>query len=619
MRTLSRSLLHTLPFLTLTLIVVLVGISNMHAQAATASGGCTALGACDIGPRSPGTVAAGPIPVCPLGGPVKFNFSSSVPCVDISQPQSPGSPQPPAGGAGNVVGVASTLTGVWFDAVNVFEEVASVSGTAVGTGGVVEGIAGLGPAFNSNSCFSCHEAPAVGGTSGGSVTINITPSTQFTFNMPLNPAFTTNPELTAMMDQGATNINPTFPTQFNTLAPNVNTLNPDGPSLEVRLVSSGPGGGSGGFVVQPGSVAELFTIQGRSDAPNCVLAQFPFSSLGARSISFRIPTPTFGLGFVEATSDGTLVSNLAINNNTVVAGSGGLTVAQVAASLDIAGSFNRSGNDGTITRFGWKAQNKSLLIFAGEASTVEMGVTNNLFPNEKTVAGNGPAATPCPTSTALQPEDELLDITPPSLNTSSSLDAIASIISTNAENNRVFMLMNAAPAQCDAPTAGPRPYGTPGTATCPAFTTPVLTGQAIFNNNNPSSATFTGCALCHTPTQTSGPSQQADLSNQTYHPFSDFALHTMGTATTGLADGVNQGLALSGQFRTAPLWGLGQRVFFLHDGRASDLATAIQDHCPGATATSGPSTTNESCGAVSNFLHLTKPQQQDLLDYLRSL
>ncbi|MBV8576805.1 MAG: hypothetical protein JOZ58_17435 [Acetobacteraceae bacterium] len=47
------------------------------------------------------------------------------------------------------------------------------------------------------------------------------------------------------------------------------------------------------------------------------------------------------------------------------------------------GHFNTSGNDGTITRFGWKAQNKSLLMFAGEAHNVEMGVTNELFPNER--------------------------------------------------------------------------------------------------------------------------------------------------------------------------------------------------------------------------------------------
>jgi hypothetical protein len=92
------------------------------------------------------------------------------------------------------------------------------------------------------------------------------------------------------------------------------------------------------------------------------------------------------------------------------------------------------------------------------------------------------------------------------LNSTANLDAAASIISTNAENNRVFMLMNAAPSQCDALTAGPQPYGAGGPATCPPFTSAaVINGQAIFNN----SATFTGCALCHTPNQTSGPSQQA--------------------------------------------------------------------------------------------------------------
>ena len=55
----------------------------------------------------------------------------------------------------------------------------------------------------------------------------------------------------------------------------------------------------------------------------------------------------------------------------------------MAGIMGISGEFNRSGNDGTITRFGWKAQNKSLLIFAGEAYNVEQGVTNELFPNER--------------------------------------------------------------------------------------------------------------------------------------------------------------------------------------------------------------------------------------------
>jgi len=46
----------------------------------------------------------------------------------------------------------------------------------------------------------------------------------------------------------------------------------------------------------------------------------------------------------------------------------------------------------------------------------------------------------------------------------------------------------------------------------------------------------------------------------------------------GLAGGVSQRLATGNEFRTAPLWGVGQRLFFLHDGRTSDLKTAILAH-----------------------------------------
>ena len=57
--------------------------------------------------------------------------------------------------------------------------------------------------------------------------------------------------------------------------------------------------------------------------------------------------------------------------------------------------------------------------------------------------------------------------------------------------------------------------------------------------------------------------------------FSDLLVHHMGR---GLADGITQGGAGPDEFRTAPLWGVGQRVFFLHDGRASNLVEAIEAH-----------------------------------------
>src|SRR5439155_18917496 len=123
-----------------------------------------------------------------------------------------------------------------------------------------------------------------------------------------------------------------------------------------------------------GGVHGLYTIAGRSDAPGCVLAQPDFDTeLGNKNVIFRIPTPTFGTGLLEAVPDDALVANLAAN-------------ADAKATLGIGGALNRTGNDGTVTRFGWKAQNKSLLIFAGEAYNVEQGVSNELVPNERATA-----------------------------------------------------------------------------------------------------------------------------------------------------------------------------------------------------------------------------------------
>jgi hypothetical protein len=138
----------------------------------------------------------------------------------------------------------------------------------------------------------------------------------------------------------------------------------NGPVREARFVRNRDGSPDGG-------VHALFVITGRSDAGTCNIRQPDFAGeLSRNNVVFRIPTPTFGLGLVENTSDAALVASMAANS------------AQKSA-LGISGRFNRSGNDGTITRFGWKAQNKSLLMFAGEAYNVEIGVTNDLFPNER--------------------------------------------------------------------------------------------------------------------------------------------------------------------------------------------------------------------------------------------
>jgi hypothetical protein len=165
---------------------------------------------------------------------------------------------------------------------------------------------------------------------------------------PENPMFDLIPHR-----KGAQNAVPSFITQY-------------GPIREVRFQTKPDGTPDGG-------VHQLFTIVGRSDigAPGCTTEELPPTDFESEyrkdNLSFRLSLQTFGLGLIEAIQDQTILNNAA-------------ATALLRAPLGIYGIPNRSGNDGTITRFGWKAQNKSLVIFAGEAYNVEMGVTNDLFP-----------------------------------------------------------------------------------------------------------------------------------------------------------------------------------------------------------------------------------------------
>jgi CxxC motif-containing protein (DUF1111 family) len=127
----------------------------------------------------------------------------------------------------------------------------------------------------------------------------------------------------------------------------------------------------------------------------------------------------------------------------------------------------------------------------------------------------------------------------------------------------------------------------------------VTQGQQAFTN--------VGCAACHIANQTTGKSAMTGQSNVTFQPFSDFAVHDMGT---GLQDRVSQGNANGRQFRTAPLWGAGQRLFFLHDGRTGDIYQAIQDH-----ASQG----SEANSVIRNFNLLSLSDQQAVVNFLRSL
>jgi len=432
----------------------------------------------------------------------------------------------------------------------------------------IEGVAndpnnGLGPRFNFNQCAGCHAQPAVGGTGAA-----------------VNPQFAAFGSCASEGDLSLTNVStvtngqslPTPAQKGTIVCNNTNTvpsfITANGPTREARFpffISSN------GTLTPNGGVEDLFTVAGRPDgAGACNPGQPSFAAAQEdNDIIFRIPTPVFGAGLIENLDDSTLLENAQTNLDN---------------NFGISGTFNHNGNDGTISRFGWKAQNKSMHLFAGEAYNVEMGITNLVFQNERPLPGEDQQGTGLPAnclnlSGTGYPEDAS---NPTSTPNAAVLDDVSAFAN--------FMRFLAPP-----PTGAVVLNG----ATVSAST--IAAGKSLFSS--------IGCATCHNPTP--GTTQVSNLvpalTKAPVNAFSDIEIHDMGT---GLTDNVSQGGAGGDQFRTAPLWGLGQRIFLLHDGRTTSLITAIEDH-----ASSG----SEANNVIDNFNDLSSTQQQELLDFLRSL
>jgi CxxC motif-containing protein (DUF1111 family) len=264
------------------------------------------------------------------------------------------------------------------------------------------------------------------------------------------------------------------------------------------------------------------------------------------------------------------------------------------APLGVGGMPNRSGNDGTITRFGWKAQNKSLAIFASEAYNVEMGVTNDLFPTSTDE-----------TADCSHGKNEPNDITRVDIDD----------LRNQAFSNPLHMLPDWLEfAIFMRQLAPPQPV---------PFSASALRGQQLFGTgvSNPG----IGCFLCHTPMLLTGPQHDTEaLQNLQANLYSDLLIHHMGA---GLADNVTQGIAQGDMFRTTPLWGVGQRLFFLHDGRTNDLLAAIKAHASGQGddqqgdngSDHGNYPPSEAKAVIRRFNTLSPTDKQALLDFLRSL
>jgi len=419
----------------------------------------------------------------------------------------------PAGAGGMIDGLSDTQKAVFDAGAEDFAEEDSLA-------------SGLGPRFNLDSCAGCHAQPTVGGTSPR-----------------------VNPQVAIATFNGARNVVPSF-------------IKTDGPVREARFKYNADGSRDGG-------VHGLFVISGRkdddgTDASGCTIKQDDFESQIARhNVIFRIPTPVFGLGLIEAIPDSAIVANQQ-------------ATAPQRAGLGIVGrpnftlpspNPNRNGNDGTVARFGWKAQNKSALLFSGEAYNVEQGITNELFPQERDETASCQFAS--------VPND------------TTNMDGVTAADVLNGIQKFAFFMKFLAPPAPAAPTAS------------------TVRGKQLFVS--------TGCALCHTPTLKTGPSEISGLNRQNVNLYSDLMLHGMGP---GLADDILQGGARGEEFRTSPLWGLGQRIFFLHDGRTSDLKEAILAHRSPASQRFPASEANQ---VISRFDGLGESQKQDLLNFLRSL
>jgi CxxC motif-containing protein (DUF1111 family) len=285
--------------------------------------------------------------------------------------------------------------------------------------------------------------------------------------------------------------------------------------------------------------------------------------------AFRISISTLGDGFVECLSNTVLQNNVA---------------AQPAAQRGTLSAVpvTEANNQLRIGRFGWKAQQASLLSFAGDAYLNEMGITNK-FAGDGGRSSSDPNAghfeNPCSTAEAVvnctgapfdpvaDPEDDGGDVM-----------AFAD-----------FMAATRAPGrQNPIPAAANR-------------------GDSLF--------TAVGCAVCHTRTfQTAAPGTLINggafavpvaLGNKIIHPFSDFALHNIGTG-----DGIvqNAGQSSINQMRTAPLWGMRARNRFLHQGLNVTVFDVIQLHAGQATA------------ARNNFNNaLNAGQRSDLIAFVLSL
>lgn len=265
----------------------------------------------------------------------------------------------------------------------------------------------------------------------------------------------------------------------------------------------------------------------------------------ANVIAQRLSTPLFGLGLIEAIPDGAILQNMLAAKPDGVRG-------RAAEIIDVVSGQKRIG------RFGWKAQQATLLAFSADAYVNEMGITNRFFPTEN--APNGNEALLARFKRTTDPEDEVDPVTG-----KGDIDLVAD-----------FMRFLAPPTRL-------------------ATTPQAAVGESLFAQ--------VGCAACHTPSMRTGPNPVAALDRKAVNLYSDLLLHDMGS----LNDGIAQANATTHEMKTPPLWGLRARGPFLHDGRATTLDAAIRAH------------DGEGAAARERYIGMTPQLRRNLVEFLGTL
>jgi len=311
-------------------------------------------------------------------------------------------------------------------------------------------------------------------------------------------------------------------------------------------------GGSSDILVTRFGHASGSTFNPLTSLGGSLLQEFAINPIGLEHVpsqanveAQRQSTPLFGLGLIEAIPDATIIAG---TRTTPVDG----ILGRAALIVDVASGTTRVG------RFGWKAQQATLLAFAGDAYVNEIGITNRLFPTEN--APNGNLALLKQLDTVPDPEDTVDRSTG-----KAGIDRLAD-----------FMRLTSPPP--------PVPMNASSTF-----------GAKIFLD--------AGCAHCHTPMMSTGTSSVAALNSKSVWLYSDLLLHDVGS----LGDGIGQGAAGIKEMKTAPLWGVRASAPYLHDGRAPDLDAAIKGHDGEAAATK------------NRYLQLTPDQKQLLIEFLNSI